>query len=194
MEVQEKIWTEAMRSARQGDEAAYEWLLNDIAVVLRSVIARRLMRLRLNTAETEDIVQEILIGLHSKRFNWDETRPFMPWLYAIVRYKLIDAARRLGREARRHLDLKPHEWEAIFAAPHVDIDRATVNLDRHLTELSSSQRDVVRALAVEGVSVKVAAERFQQSEGTIRMTLHRALARLSSKAEISFGPSGGKEQ
>ncbi|HEY2402466.1 MAG TPA: sigma factor, partial [Steroidobacteraceae bacterium] len=34
----------------------------------------------------EDVVQEILIGLHAKRHTWDETRPFLPW-YTITRHR-----------------------------------------------------------------------------------------------------------
>lgn len=194
MEGREKSWTEAMRSARQGDVVAYEWLLGDIAKVLRGVVAGRLAKLGLSTAETEDIVQEVLIGLHSRRSSWDDTRPLLPWLYAIVHYKMVDTARRLRREARRNLNLSPHEWETLLAAPQFDIERAMVNVDRHLTELPAGQRDVVLALSVEGISVKAAAERFQQSEGSIRMAWHRALTRISAKAGETFRSIKGEEE
>lgn len=171
-----------MSAARRGDAAAYRKLLVEVADVLRRVVSRRLARLGLGIDETEDIVQEVLIGLHSRRHSWDETRPFLPWLYAIVHYKFTDAARRLGRDVRRRLDIRPEDWDTLFAAPDVDLDRATLDIDRHLDRLPAAQRGVVRSLAVDGASVKATADRFRTTPGTIRMTLHRALASLSSAA------------
>src|ERR1700749_83710 len=98
MDTREQIWAEAMRAARRGDAAVYECLLGEIAEVLRRLIRGRLARLGWAAHETEDLVQEILIGLHTKRHTWDTDRPFLPWLYAIARYKIADGARHLRRE------------------------------------------------------------------------------------------------
>jgi RNA polymerase sigma-70 factor, ECF subfamily len=185
MSTQEERWAEAMRAARRGDAAAYRTLLGEISAALRRVVSARLARMGLGTAETEDIVQDELIGIHTQGHSWDETRPFLPWLYAVVHYKVTDAARRLGRDARRQLHVEPEDWETLFAAPEVDLDRATVDIGRHLDALPAGQRAVVHALAVEGVEVRAAARRFNTSEGTIRMTLHRALARIAAAAEAA---------
>src|SRR3546814_18114776 len=47
--------------------------------------------------DPEDIVQETLLAIHMKRHTWRDDAPVTPWLYAIARYKLIDAFRRRGR-------------------------------------------------------------------------------------------------
>ncbi len=179
----ERPWADAMRAERRGDAVAYRRLLEEIAAMLRRLVRSRLARLRLNADQTEDVVQEVLIGLHTKRHTWDEARPFLPWLHAITHYKLVDAVRQATREARHRVDLTFDEFAEMFEAPAEDLDRALLDVDRHLAELPQGQQVVVRALAIEGASVKSTADRLMTSEGAIRVTFHRALQRLVALAE-----------
>ena len=41
------------------------------------------------------------------------------------------------------------------------------------------QRDVVRAISIEGMSAREAADRFSISEGAVRVALHRGLSALA---------------
>lgn len=189
METREESWARAMRAERRGDAEAYRRLLDEIAGVLRRIIRARLVRLGLNASNTEDLIQEVLIGLHTKRQTWDEGRPFLPWLHAILRYKMSDATRQWRREARYLSDQPLDDWAEIFAAPAEDPDRALVDVERHVEALPESQRDVVRALALDGATVRETAQRLGRSEGAIRVTLHRALARLAAAAGIETGKS-----
>ena len=185
MDPREELWAAAMRAERRGDAAAYEGLLADVARTLRALIRGRLSRLGMNAHETEDILQDVLIGLHTVRHSWDANRPFLPWLHAIVRYKLSDAVRRRRREARYRYDLTLEEWSYVPAATHEDPDLGLVDLNRHLGELSAGQREVVRSLALEGASVRETAQKLKTSEGAVRVTLHRALQRLASVANLA---------
>ena len=49
--------------------------------------------------EIEDLVQETLIAIHTRRASYDRDRAFTAWLFAIARYKMIDHFRRRRREA-----------------------------------------------------------------------------------------------
>jgi RNA polymerase sigma-70 factor (ECF subfamily) len=193
MESRELLWAEAMRAERRGDAAAYERLLKDIADLLRRLIRCRLARLGLSAHETEDLAQEVLIGLHTKRHTWDEDRPFLPWLHAIARYKIADGARRLRRESRHCIHLSFDELAELVEAPAEDLDRSLLDIDRHLSDLPQGQQTVVRALAVEGSSVRSTAEKLQTSEEAVRLTFHRALRRLMAKGElVRTKPTKGK--
>ena len=184
MNTREESWAEAMRAERRGDVAAYQRLLAEIADALRRIIRARLARLGQNTSDAEDLVQEVLIGFHVKRHTWDDGRPFLPWLHAIVRYKMTDAVRQWRREARHRSDVPLDEWSDLFAAPAEDPDRALVDVDRHLASLPAGQRDVVQALAIDGASVRETAQKLGTSEGAVRVVLHRALARVAAAAGI----------
>jgi RNA polymerase sigma factor (sigma-70 family) len=185
MDPREESWASAMRAERRGDAGAYERLLADIAKTLRALVRGRLFRLGVNSHETEDILQDVLIGLHTVRHRWDADRPFIPWLHAIVRYKLSDAVRRRRREARYRCDLTLEDWSNVVAELHEDPGLELVDLDRHLNELSAGQREVVRSLALDGASVRETAQKLKTSEGAVRVTLHRALQRLASIANLT---------
>jgi RNA polymerase sigma-70 factor, ECF subfamily len=188
MKTREERWAEAMRAERHGNVTAYQCLLAEIADVLRQLIRARLGRLGLNVNDAEDLVQEVLIGLHTKRHTWNEALPFLPWLHAIVRYKLTDAVRQWRREARHRSDVPLNDWSDLLAAPDEDLDRALVDVDRHIAGLPTNQREVVQALAINGTSVRETAQKLGTSEGAVRVILHRALARLTAAA----GARGGK--
>jgi RNA polymerase sigma-70 factor (ECF subfamily) len=177
MSPREDLWAEAMRAERRGDGVAYERLLKDIALVLRRLVRTRLVKVGLSVHEAEDVVQEILIGLHAKRHTWDETRPFLPWLYTITRYKFIDTVRRLRRDASHRVEITMDELSEIFEAPAEDTDRSTLDLDRHLAILPQGQEKVVRALALDGATVRATAEKLHTSEGGICATASGKLAR-----------------
>ncbi len=147
--------------------------------------------LGLPQADVEDILQEVLIGLHTMRRRWDETRPFLPWVYAILRYKVIDAVRRRTSERRVRLDLSANEWaEIVDQAPAADEMLTAKGLDRALAALPEGQRHVMEAIALDGASVRDTATAMQVTEGAIRMTMHRAIKRLTALA-VSGGRTTG---
>lgn len=106
----------------------------------------------------------------------------MPWLFAVTRYKFIDSARRLRREAARRVDLTYEEIAEMFAAPQSDPDLAG-DLERHLAALPDGQQAVVRSIAIDGASVRDTAQKLSASEGAVRVSFHRALQRLRTLAK-----------
>ena len=124
------------------------------------------------------MVQETLLAIHLKRHTWDQTRPFEPWIRAIIRYKLIDAARRRGFRVEVPVD----DLTDLLAAPGPDPERSVGSLERHLDDLPERQKEVVRALTIDGASVRDTASRLADDEGNIRVALHRGLAALAAKA------------
>ena len=92
-----------MRLARRGDDEAYRRLLLVAAAWLRAVVRRGLANAGRSTADSEDVVQEVLLAMHLKRNTWDEAQPIEPWVRAIARHKLVDHLRRRG--FHDHLDI-----------------------------------------------------------------------------------------
>jgi len=185
VEEREQHWAEAMRAERRGEAVVYERMLKELASALRRSLAPRLVRVGFGAHETEDLVQEILIGLHNKRHTWDPARPFLPWLHTITRYKLIDFMRHRRRDTRRRVDLPLDDWLEMVDPPADEAIRSTWEMDRHLTVLPVGQRKIVRAIAVEGASVRSVAQELATSEGVVRVTLHRAISRLLAAADAT---------
>src|SRR5258705_10915345 len=183
VEEREQRWAEAMRAERRGEAVAYERMHKEVATALHRSLASRLVRVGLGPHEVEDLVQEILIGLHGKRHPWDPARPFLPWFHTITRYKLIDFMRHRRGDTLRRVDLPLEDWVEIVESPAYEADRSAWEVDRHLAVLPVSQRRIVRAIAVEGASVRNVARGLATSEGAVRVTLHRAIRRLLAAAD-----------
>jgi RNA polymerase sigma-70 factor (ECF subfamily) len=84
-----------MLAGLDGDARAHRALLTVLSSHLRGYFKRRLARIGCE-ADAEDLVQETLMAIHTRRHTYDRTQPLTPWVYAIARYRLIDGLRALS--------------------------------------------------------------------------------------------------
>ncbi len=165
-----------MRAARAGDDASYRLLLGRVAVWLRGVARRGLVRAGQGVEDSEDIVQDTLLAMHLKRDSWDDTQPLEPWLRAIAHHKLVDHLRRKG--FRQHLDIDDHA--ETLAAPEAGEEGAAIDARKMLASLPERQRMIVEAISLDGYSARYVGDWLGMSEGAVRVTLHRALKTLAA--------------
>ncbi|MEM6744979.1 MAG: sigma-70 family RNA polymerase sigma factor [Pseudomonadota bacterium] len=173
-------------ASREGDEASYSRLLTEVSDRARRFARSRLARSGHPLDDGEDIVQEILVAVHTKRGTWDASRPIAPWVDAIIRYKTIDAIRRIGRQATAREDIDAALPRLEAAAP-VERSAHLQALDAHLDALPSHERGVVAALGLEGLSAAKCAQRLRISETAVRVAFHRGIARIVRLANERVG-------
>jgi RNA polymerase sigma-70 factor (ECF subfamily) len=161
------------RAAIAGDERAYADFLHRIAALIRGFVRRKIVQ---GGVDPEDVVQETLLAIHVKRHTWREDAPVLPWVYAIARFKLIDAFRRRGRRIEVEID----EIAETFAEPEAETvsDR---DINRALDGLPPAQRSVVSSISVDGHSIGETAVKLGISETAVRVSLHRGLAAISKR-------------
>jgi len=169
----EQHWAGLLRAANRGDRKAYRAFLDSVAPVLRGVLRAR--HGGLDAADREDILQEVLLAVHLKRHTWREEEPVRPWLFAIVRYKVIDTLRARGR--RQAVDIE--DFAEILAAPDGEDPTVRSDVERMMAELDGRSGEIVRAIGLEGASVAEAGARYAISEGAVRVALHRGLKTLA---------------
>jgi RNA polymerase sigma-70 factor, ECF subfamily len=162
-----------MVRALAGDSAAYAQLLRKLQGFLRAYYAKRLGR----SAEAEDLLQETLIAMHSRRETYDPSRPFTAWVYAIARYKLIDYFRRHKRRAEDPLD----DASALFGAEEAQATEAHLDVERVLHMLPEKTRRLIRDVKIEGLSTAEAAAKHKISESAVKVGVHRGLKALGEK-------------
>lgn len=171
----ERAWAELMRKGLAGDQAAYRQLLEAIAPRLRKFAANGLARAGIGNADAEDVVQEILLAIHLKRQTWMQDQPFLPWLNAIARHKLIDVMRRRGRRGEVPIEglieILPDEPPAPETS-HSEMNKLVSRLD-------GRQQSVVSSISLEGNSIKDTAAKLGMSEGAVRVAFHRGLKKLA---------------
>jgi len=88
-----------MIEAVAGNAESYQTLLTSMARLLRIYYSRRL---RNALEDIEDLVQETLIAIHTRRATYDPSRSFVAWAFAVARYKMVDHLRR--RRVRVSID------------------------------------------------------------------------------------------
>jgi RNA polymerase sigma-70 factor (ECF subfamily) len=172
----EEEWAALMRAAIAGDGAAYRVLLESLSHGLRAAVRRGFAQAGAPLNDVEDVVQETLLAIHLKRNTWDASQPLGPWVRAIARHKLIDALRRRGRRIQvpieSVLDTLAAEEE------RSDLDRQDAS--RLVDGLPGRQQVIVRAISLEGQSIREVAQRLQMKEVAVRVTLHRGLKALAA--------------
>src|SRR6267154_1853064 len=83
-----------MISGLSGDAVAHRTLLDNLSSRLRGYFTGQLNRIGRGPVEAEDLVQEALMAIHTRRHTYDSAQLFTPWVYAIARYKFLDYLRR----------------------------------------------------------------------------------------------------
>lgn len=166
-----------MRAAQAGDSEAYLLLLEEITPRVRMAIARRLVT---RIADVEDIVQDVLLSVHVARASYDPSRPFLPWLLAIVRNRVADGARRHARHSAHEIQVE--DLDVTFADSATNTSSASASLAPALRDavhsLPPGQRDAIRLLKLRELSLKEAAEVTGLSVGALKVATHRAIATL----------------
>ena len=160
-----------MLASLAGDGEAYRRLLAALTPHLRAYYARR------GTArsDAEDLVQETLIAIHTKKASYDPTLPFTAWLHAIARYKLIDHYRRTG--IRRTLPLE--DAASVVADEDSEATEAARDIEKLLAKLPEAKRELIRDVKLDGLSTAEAAAKTGLSESAVKVGVHRSLRKLA---------------
>ena len=175
---EERELGELMRAAQGGDAASYERLLKLLAVALRRIVRQR--RRFLQPADVEDIVQDILLSLHSVRSSYDPGRPFVPWLTAIARNRMADAARRYARRSENEIagDELPETFSPDDAK---DTEERLIDADtlaQAFGSLPAGQRNALEMLKIREMSLLDAARMSGLSVSALKVAVHRAMKSL----------------
>jgi RNA polymerase sigma-70 factor (ECF subfamily) len=155
-----------------GEEAAHRAFLAEAAALLRGFFRNRL---RGRAEDAEDLVQETLVALHTRRDSYDPNYPLTAWMFAIARYRLIDFLRRAKHRAHASLDdgMDVGEIDPDYAASDAKRDLNTL-----LAQLPAKQQVAIRLVKLEEKSVKEAADETGFSESDIKISIHRGMKTL----------------
>jgi RNA polymerase sigma-70 factor (ECF subfamily) len=170
-----------MIAANGGDAAAYAQLLRALMPVIRGIVGAD--RRFVGADTVEDVVQDVLLSVHSVRATYDPGRPFMPWLLAIVRRRIIDAGRRRLRQMGREVPFD--EQDVTFAvaetnAPDEDVLQADA-LRIAIGHLPRGQRRAIELLKIRELSLREASVASGLSIGALKVAAHRAMAALRAR-------------
>ncbi|HYR84358.1 MAG TPA: sigma-70 family RNA polymerase sigma factor [Terriglobia bacterium] len=167
-----------MKAAQAGDSDAYVQLMREITPRICNVVRSR--RRFLSIDDVEDLVQDVLLSVHAVRATYDPERPFMPWLIAITRNRLADAARLYARHGAKEVYVEN------LAVTFCD-ESAKFNTDEFgdrealkvaIEGLPAQQRNAIEMLKLREMSLKEAAAVSGTGVGALKVATHRAMNAL----------------
>lgn len=169
-----------MRAAQDGDGRSYERLLTAILPVLRAVVSNKWR----NAQDVEDIVQDVVLSVHTVRHTYDPSRPFMPWLMAITSRRIADAARkRASRGGETLVDTIPETFQDVSAKTGQEHSEDHEAVQNAIASLPEGQREAIDLLKLKELSLQEAAAVSGKSIVSLKVSVHRALKTMRAHLE-----------
>lgn len=173
-----------LRRIAEHDESAFRELVErhmDRAYAL----ALRILR---NSADAEDVVQDVLLKVWTRRGTWEEGRGrFSTWLYRVVTNRCLDLRRRprmdSDEEAPEQADESPDALQVI------EQDEVTSLLDKAMQKLPDHQRIALILSYHDGMGNKEISEIMDTTVMAVESLLKRGRQQLrnhlsSAQSEI----------
>jgi len=142
-------------------------------------------------ADAEDIVQDTWMIAARSAHRRTEGAPIRAWLCTVT----LNQARSFRRKVQRRRWLSSL-WSSEMPAQHDEPRASSLAIEvqhaalwRAVAALPPLQRDTVLLRIVEDLSTRDAALRMQRAEGTVKASLHRALASLRRVLDTSSSRS-----
>ena len=167
--------------AMAGDNAAYARFLEHVSGRLRGYYRRRATAF---VDDIEDLVQEAMLAIHNQRHSYRSDQPLTVWLYAIARYKLIDALRaRSSRSGLIDSSERAEDEAAAVASTDAPAQEARRDLLVLLQRLPDRFRLPLVHVKLEGLTVAETARLLGMSEPAVKIGIHRGLRALAREVQ-----------
>lgn len=153
---------------------------NDI-LPLKDKLYRLALRITLDSAEAEDIVQDTMIRVWNKRDEWAQFNSIEAFCLTVARNLAID---RSQKSEAKNIELTTETQEmSDGSTPERQLERSEqMDLVRKLiNELPEKQRTIIQLRDIEEKSYKEIADVMQLTEDQVKVTLFRARQRIKAK-------------
>ncbi|TAH38030.1 MAG: sigma-70 family RNA polymerase sigma factor [Planctomycetota bacterium] len=183
---------ELVERAASGDDVAIEELLQRYLPRVRAYLRVRAGRLLLDKESASDLAQSVCRAVleHADLFHYGHEDGFRRWLFKTAERKVVDryayytAQKRTPEAGRTVPDVDIDATLSVYAGLHTPSRDAVAReelarLERAIERLPEEMQEVVILAKIAGLSRDGIAAELGKSEGAVRMTLHRALARLA---------------
>lgn len=140
---------------------------------------RLALRITMNRAEAEDVVQDTLLKVWEHRNEWEQINNLEAFAIATCRNRALDIVKRAGRNTE-NLNEMAHfssqtPQEQLEATEQISLVR------RLMDELPEVQRTIMLLRDIEGKTYQEIAEMLEISETQVKVYLHRARTKIKEK-------------
>ena len=143
---------------------------------LKDKLFRLALRITLNPAEAEDVVQDTMLRVWKRREQWEQLESIEAFCLTICRNLSLDKVRRMGYQ-EQSLDTGHDPTDRSYSANPEEqtVQRDRVKLVRQLiSQLPEKQRTAMQLRDIEGKSYKEIAEVMGINEDQVKVNIFRA--------------------
>lgn len=176
----DKIFADLMHEAQKGDKKAYCDLLTAISPILHGFICNKVG----SRYENDDILQEILIGIHKSSHTYNNDRSFVAWMFAIANYKVQDFL----RSHYRKNSLTQVDFDKVKDFLPDNVTKQGVQnelLDEAMGKLPQKQQKILYLMRIEGYSAKETAKIMKMSVSAVKVSAHRSYKKLTKISQAA---------
>lgn len=164
--------------ALNGDQKAYGALLSSVAELAKKYAMRKTG----GHDDCEDIAQEILVSVHKALHTYDPARPCMPWLAAIMHYRMSDWLRSRYTAANQP-KVPIEDVEHFLTADVTKEPLAFEYVNKAVSGLNDKQQAVINSMYHEELTVAETSEKLGMSVSAVKVTAHRAYKKLRKRLD-----------
>lgn len=153
---------------------------NDV-LPLKDKLFRLALRITLDRAEAEDIVQDTMIRVWNKREEWSQFESIEAYCLIVARNLAID---RSQKKEAQNVELTPElEEEVDLYGPHDQLvhDEKMKIIHQLVNELPEKQRLIMQLRDIEGESYKKIATVLNLTEEQVKVNLFRARQKVKQR-------------
>jgi RNA polymerase sigma-70 factor (family 1) len=172
-----------LQRLQAGDEQAFSEIYNLYAAELIGFTTARICSLE----EARDIIHDLFVYLWEERADLSIKISFRAFLFAAVRYRIIDYIR-FKDIRKKYADKLTFLPTPYVSAMESELDAKELNqvLSAAVNELSPRVQEVYRLSRKEHLSIREIATRLNLSEQTVKNQLSTAIAQLRVLLEKTF--------
>ena len=155
---------------------------NDV-LPLKNELYRLALRITLNHAEAEDVVQEKMIKVWNRRDRWDELESIEAFCLTICRNIAIDKTKKAENQNQSLMDehdAPDHSYSSNPEEQAMPQDRISL-IRRLIDTLPEKQRSCMQLRDFEGKSYKEIAKILDVSEEQVKINIFRARQTIKQK-------------
>ena len=150
---------------------------------LKNELYRMALRITMNPAEAEDVVQETMIKVWNKRDSWEEIDSIEAFCLTICRNLSLDKVRRMDNQTQSlDASIQPHDQRVASNPEEQTIQNDRIRLVRQLINaLPEKQRSCMQLRDMEGKSYKDIATILDITEEQVKVNIFRARQTIREK-------------
>ena len=148
---------------------------------LNDRLFRLALRITMNRAEAEDVVQDTLLKVWEQRNEWEQINNLEAFAIATCRNRALDILKRAGRNTAplevvdKRQQTTDNGLQALEAREQLSLVRQVMD------ELPEIQRSIMVLRDIEGKTYQEIAEAMDISETQVKVYLHRARTKIKEK-------------